>query len=551
MSTFLDKLAELGEANFNEITEAPVQKRIGVLARILSSEDEKAAAKWLADAAKIPFTESFRFDEEFDRRLPVQIFTSGAMLPIKDETGKNGFCIVSCWPIEPRMYRQIEMLCGQYPTTYLGMPSDILGEIGLRFELREDEEDETAKHGEPSMEQPDSETEAAVVKFVNDVIRRALKSRATDIHFEPQRNALRIRYRIDGDLVPIRVPENLVRFQDAIIARLKIMSSLNISEKRRPQDGKISFREGLGIVDIRVSTLPVVHGESVSLRLLVQGKSTPVDLKDLQMFESQLKIAEKALSKPHGIILVTGPTGSGKSTTLSAFLKHLYSPATRLITVEDPVEYEIAGANQSQVHAEIGLTFASILRSILRQDPDIIMLGEIRDSETGDIAIRAAVTGHLVLSTLHTNDAVGSITRLKDIGIEYYMIASALEMVCAQRLVRRLCPHCAKKSDRLNDPLEIEELCRLFKLKEPPPQVQLMEAVGCEHCNGMGFRGRMAVFEILEMSEAIHEAIVRGATESEIRSMASANGMLFLAQDAFLRACLGHTSVEEAIQLIQ
>ena len=282
------------------------------------------------------------------------------------------------------------------------------------------------------------------------------------------------------------------------------------------------------------------------------------------MNEYQLKVAEKALSKPHGIILVTGPTGSGKSTTLSSFLRHVSSPASRLITVEDPIEMniggvnqvqaqteiELAGANQAQVHAEIGLTFASILRSILRQDPDVIMLGEIRDTETGDIAIRAAVTGHLVLSTLHTNDAAGSITRLRDLGIPSYMIASAVEMICAQRLVRRLCPHCAIPSKKYNDPKELESLRKTFGLEKLPEKIQLMSPVGCEHCNGIGYRGRMAVFEIIGMNEEIHEAVVNNALESEIRAIAIRQGMTFLAQDAFIRACAGYTTVEEAMQLI-
>ena len=239
-----------------------------------------------------------------------------------------------------------------------------------------------------------------------------------------------------------------------------------------------------------------------------------------------------------------------ESTTTSSFLRHVSTPTVRLITAEDPVEYDIEGANQSQVNAEIGLTFAAILRSMLRQDPDVIMLGEIRDSETGDIAVRAAVTGHLVLSTLHTNDAVGSITRLRDIGIPSYMVASALEMVCAQRLVRRLCPHCAKLSEKYNKPDELQKLQKLLQIPKLPDEVKLMEPVGCEHCNGIGYRGRMAVFEILGMNEKVHEAIVNDAKESEIRQIALDEGMTFLAQDAFMRACRGLTTVDEAIQLI-
>ncbi|MDR1232952.1 MAG: type II/IV secretion system protein [Puniceicoccales bacterium] len=549
MDILSEKLSELGEENFDRIMATPIQRRAEVLAKALCCESEKQAITWLAENLEIPFLEQFQFDKSYLDTYPSEFLTTYGFLPIADVTGEGKFCVISCWPLEEKTRQQIGVFSGHYPEVCLGVPSEIMGELGIHFGLSSESErfvDVAAQQDDEA----ENEEEAAVVKFVNDVIRRALKSRATDIHFEPQRNFLQIRYRIDGDLVAVRVPENLVKFQAAIISRIKIMASLNISEKRRPQDGKISFRDGKDIVDSRISTLPVVYGESVSLRLLLQGGGAPVSLRDLDMTEYQFKVAEKALSKPHGIILVTGPTGSGKSTTLSAFLRHVYSPTTRLITVEDPVEYEIAGANQAQVHAEIGLTFASILRSILRQDPDVIMLGEIRDSETGDIAIRAAVTGHLVLSTLHTNDAVGSITRLKDIGIEHYMIASAVEMVCAQRLVRRLCPHCAKESEKLNTPDELERLRCLFKVSELPANTKLMEAVGCEHCNGIGFRGRMAVFETLGMNEKIHEAIVNNASESEIRSIAINDGMIFLAQDAFIRACRGLTTVEEAVQLI-
>ncbi|MDR1595386.1 MAG: GspE/PulE family protein [Puniceicoccales bacterium] len=548
MDVLTEKLSELGKENLEKIMAEPVQRRAVVLASVLGSENEKEAIVWLCDVLGIPFVKEFKLSAEYVKKLPSAFFTVNGMLPIQDVTGENKLCMVSCWPVGIKTYQQVEVFCGKRPEIYLGIPQDIISETTSYFGFDKDGATTVDERSEQAEKETDDD--AAVVKFVNDVIRRALRSRATDIHFEPQRNALQIRYRIDGDLVPVRVPENLRKFQAAVTSRVKIMASLNISEKRRPQDGKISFRDGQDIVDIRVSTLPIVYGESISLRLLVQGGNAPVSLSELNMSEYQLKITEKALSKPHGIILVTGPTGSGKSTTLSSFLRHVYSPAVRLITVEDPVEYEIAGVNQAQVHAEIGLTFASILRSILRQDPDVIMLGEIRDTETGDIAVRAAVTGHLVLSTLHTNDAVGSITRLKDIGIASYMIASALEMVCAQRLVRRLCPHCARESEKLNTQKELERLRDLFKLKKLPENIKLMEPVGCEHCNGIGYRGRMAVFEILGMDENIHEATVSGAPESEIRNIATASGMTFLAQDAFARACGGLTTVEEAIQLI-
>ncbi|MDR2628524.1 MAG: Flp pilus assembly complex ATPase component TadA, partial [Puniceicoccales bacterium] len=348
MDILSEKLSELGKENFDKIMSAPIQRRVEILAKALCCEDEKQAIIWLAENLEIPFLEQFQFDKSYIDMYPSEFLNAHGILPISDVTGEGKFCIISCWPLEEKICKQIEMFSGRYPEVCLGVPSEITGELGIHFGLSSEAEhfvDVTT-----TQQEDESKDEAAVVKFVNDVIRRALKSRATDIHFEPQRNFLQVRYRIDGDLVAVRVPDNLVKFQAAIISRLKIMASLNISEKRRPQDGKISFRDGKDIIDIRISTLPVVHGESISLRLLRQGGGAPVSLRDLDMTGYQFKVAEKALSKPHGIILVTGPTGSGKSTTLSAFLRHVYSPTTRLITVEDPVEYEIAGANQAQVH---------------------------------------------------------------------------------------------------------------------------------------------------------------------------------------------------------
>ena len=286
---------------------------------------------------------------------------------------------------------------------------------------------------------------AAIIRFVNEVILKAIVDRATDIHFEPHKETLQIRYRIDGQLVPVRVPDNLRSFQDAIISRIKIMSGINISEKRRPQGGRITFSHGQSDLDIRVSTLPTLYGESVSLRLLNE-KSQPLSMPELGLSSTDEKNVVSVLEKPHGIVLVTGPTGSGKSTSLTAFIRKIHKPERRIMTVEDPVEYEVAGINQTQVNSDIGFNFASALREILRQDPDVIMVGEIRDRETADIAIRASLTGHLVLSTLHTNDAPGAITRLIDMEIEPFLIASSVEMVIAQRLVRRLCMECRKPS---------------------------------------------------------------------------------------------------------
>ncbi|MFR6032244.1 MAG: GspE/PulE family protein [Bacilli bacterium] len=372
----------------------------------------------------------------------------------------------------------------------------------------------------------DSEVEedenAAIIKFVNEMS-RARSPTAQPTYIEPQRDSLIIRYRIDGNLVPVRLPENLVKFKDAIISRIKIMARLNISEKRRPQDGRITFNTRNGEeIDIRVSSLPTLYGESVSLRLLSQ-KSQPVTIEDLGFLPEDVEKIAKPLAPPR-IILVTGPTGSGKSTTLTAFIRRLRSPEIRIITVEDPVEYEVEGVNQTQVQPEIGLTFSSVLRSVLRQDPDVIMVGEIRDRETADIAIRASLTGHLVLSTLHTNDAAGALTRLIDMDIEPFLIASSVEMILAQRLVRRLCgcsvpanydiPYVASCLVSLG--INAAEISNSGTIRKPH---------GCDKCRGIGYYGRVGIFEILLANDDIHAMIVSRKTAQDIRKVAEKHGM--------------------------
>ncbi|MDE6431844.1 MAG: GspE/PulE family protein, partial [Opitutales bacterium] len=391
----------------------------------------------------------------------------------------------------------------------------------------------------------EEDSNAVVIKFVNDLIKRCIHERATDIHFEPQRESLIIRYRVDGDLIIARVPDNLKDFQLAIVSRLKIMARLNISEKRLPQDGKIMFKCDDELIDIRVSTLPAIYGESVSLRLL-NNSFIPKGIENIFLNKKHKNTLKHALASPHGIILVTGPTGSGKSTTLSACLQTIRTPEKRLMTVEDPIEYEISGINQTQINPAIGLTFGHVLRSILRQDPDIIMIGEIRDRETADIAIRASITGHLVLSTLHTNDAVGAITRLCDIGVEKFLLASAMKLVIAQRLVRKLCTYCAIPEDFSKFPRKEAE--QIFATKNFG---NAHRAVGCEHCNNTGFFGRIGVFEFLEINDDIHAAIVADVPESEIRSTAKRNHMRPLKSDILNNIRLGITSISEAIRVIE
>ena len=385
--------------------------------------------------------------------------------------------------------------------------------------------------------------EASIVKFVNQIIWEAHEDRATDIHLEPMESELRIRYRVDGVLHQTPMPPQLKRFQSAIISRIKVMSNMDIAEKRLPQDGRISVRIRGEEIDVRVSTMPTVYGESVSLRLLMRS-SGMFGMDKLGLEPHEQEVLRKLINRPHGILLVTGPTGSGKSTSLYAWLHEINTIDQRILTVEEPIEYEMAGINQIQMRPEIGLTFAVGLRHILRQDPDVIMVGEIRDKETAEIAIRAALTGHLVFSTLHTNDAPGAITRLVDMGIEPFLVASSVEAIVAQRLVRRLCPTC-KRPWPVDEKFLRSISFPLERLKEGT----IHEAVGCEECRRTGFRGRTGIYEVLVVNEAIRQLVVQRTTAGEIKATALRHGMRTLRMDGWTKALHGVSTLEEVLRV--
>ena len=420
---------------------------------------------------------------------------------------------------------------------YYGVGAETLDEMGegepMELELAYDKEI------------TEGDQEASVIKFVNQIIWEAFKDRATDIHFEPQEDELRIRNRIDGILHQIPLPPTLKRFQSAIISRIKVMSGMNISEKRLPQDGRINVRIKGEEIDIRVSTVPTVYGESVSLRLLTRGKIF-LSLDKLGFSPLEEAAIREIIIKPHGIFLVTGPTGSGKSTSLYAFLSAINSVHKRIITVEEPVEYELKGINQIAVRPEIGLTFAMGLRHILRQDPNVIMIGEIRDLETAEIAIRAALTGHLVFSTLHTNDAPSAFTRLIDMGIEPFLITSSVEAIVAQRLLRTLCPVCKAEDKPSEDMMD-----RLGGENEKYRQTRFYRGVGCEECRRTGYQGRTAIYEIMLMSEGLRPLVVDRRPAAELKKMAVAHGMRTLRDDGMRKAALGVTSLEEVLRITQ
>lgn len=383
--------------------------------------------------------------------------------------------------------------------------------------------------------------EASIVRFVNQIIVEADRQGATDIHIEPQETELRIRYRIDGMLHKVDVPPQLNRLKAAIISRIKVMANLDIAEKRLPMDGRIGIRIAGQDIDIRVSTMPAAYGESISLRLLAKSGSF-VKMADLGFNERDFAVVDKIIRRPNGIFLVTGPTGSGKSTSLYSFLHEVNKIDVRIMTAEDPIEYHMAGINQVQMQADIGMTFARALRAFLRQDPDIIMVGEIRDRETAEIAINASLTGHMVFSTLHTNDAAGAFPRLIDMGVEPFLIASAVAGVMGQRLCRRLCPKCMKEV-----PLDM----KYYTLNYAPEKNTVFEPNGCDACSRTGYKGRRALFEVLEVDEEIEGAIVRRENATEIRNRSLAKGMKTLREDGWAKAFRGVTSVKEIMRVTE
>ncbi|GIW71374.1 MAG: hypothetical protein KatS3mg102_0916 [Planctomycetota bacterium] len=384
--------------------------------------------------------------------------------------------------------------------------------------------------------------DAPVIKLVNLIITEAVKKRASDIHIEPFENRLRVRYRIDGICVEQDAPPK--RLQGPIISRIKIMAKMDMAEKRKPQDGRIKMMIQGREIDFRVSSLPARHGESVVLRVLDREKAL-VDLEDLGFHHSDLERFERIIRRPNGIVLVTGPTGSGKTTTLYAALKKLNRPDVKIITAENPVEYNITGINQAQVNHKIGYDFARILRAMLRQAPNIILVGEIRDEETANIAIQAALTGHLVFSTLHTNDAPSTIGRLIDMGVKPFLAASAILAIMAQRLVRRLCEVCKEPID---PPLSLMRAVGLSE--EELGGRQIYGAVGCEECLGTGYRGRVGCYELMEMTPELRDAVFHNATTHRIRELAiSSGGMTTLQRDGVRKVLDGVTTIEEVLRI--
>ena len=455
-------------------------------------------------------------------------------------------------PLDVHTLDDIKLLLGYDVNPVLCSEKDIMDAIkkyyGIGAETVEKIMAETEKDM-PSQAQlrktEDIETlaeDASIIKFVNEILLQAYKDRATDIHIEPFEDELRIRYRIDGILYDAAIPPTVKHLQSAIVSRIKIMSNLNIAERRLPQDGRIKIRVGAEDLDLRVSILPTPHGESVDIRLL--SSLMLYSLQKLGLFKKDLKILDEMIQKPHGIIFVTGPTGSGKTTTLYACLNKINSREKKILTIEDPIEYQLKGITQIQVHPKIGLDFAAGLRSMLRHDPDVMMVGEVRDYETVEITIRVSLTGHLVFSTLHTNDASGAVTRLLDMGIEPYLVSSSVECIIAQRLVRLICNNCREQLS------PSAEMAKEFGVDPKEMRgLKMYRGRGCESCKFTGFKGRTAIYEILVMNEPIREMILARTSSDQIKKKAISLGMRTLRQDGWEKIKMGLTTPDEVIRV--
>ena len=514
----------------------------------LVSESQLASAR--AAQADLPFVEliDFPVDRNAVYLVPAALCRRYQVIPIGIESGV--LTLVMADPDNVFAIDDVRAVARMQITIAVASPSDVRAAID-RYHRADDElndltnalEEESSTTEVVRAGDEPMEDDAPIVRFVNLLISQAIQDKASDIHIEPAEHDLRVRYRIDGVLHEMQSAPKAI--QNGVTSRLKIMSEIDIAERRKPQDGRMSVSHAGRKIDLRVATLPTVWGEKVVMRILDNSSST-LSMENLALLPQNFEAFQRSYRKPYGMILVTGPTGSGKSTTLYTTLSAVAKPEINVITVEDPVEYRMKGINQVQVNPKAGLTFASALRSILRSDPDVVLIGEIRDHETAQIAIEASLTGHLVLSTLHTNDAPSAIVRLTEMGIEPFLVGSALDSVVAQRLARRLCERC-RESYR-HDPDELEGLRFGHDRSQPAPG--LWRPVGCSSCSNTGYRGRIALHEVMTVTEEIERLAVAHASSAEITQVAVSQGMLTLRLDGWEKAKLGLTSIEEIMRVV-
>lgn len=523
--------------------ESQGQKRFGEVIVEMGYMSEIKFAQALAGKLKVPYVDlaSFNIDDEAVSKIPESLAKKHTVIAI-DIVGKR-LTVATDDPINFNILEDVKVITGMDTIPVLATRSAINKAIGDKYTMANiDSVNESlsqfgtdAAADEESKERVES---APIVKLATTIVENSFRAEATDIHIEPFKTFTRIRIRVNGDLVELMSISSAV--QNALATRIKLISGMNIAEKRVPQDGRFSQVVDGTELDVRVSSIPTVNGEKIVIRILSTGQISLRKITDLGMSDYNYKMFESMIKCPHGVMLVTGPTGSGKTTTLYAALGELAKPNVNVITVEDPVEKNIEGINQCQVNAKAGMTFSAALRSILRQDPDIVMIGEMRDQETADIAIRAAITGHLVLSTLHTNDAASTIVRLVDMGVAPYMVATSLIGVVAQRLVKVICPRCRRprmSNEEENDLMHITT------------SVQIYDAVGCQECNGTGYKGRTAIHEIIHCSSGISTLIAEGAGKEQLENAAKKNGTKLLRDNVSELVQAGTTTIDELVRV--
>jgi general secretion pathway protein E len=513
---------------------------------------ERDLAEILAQLLELPIASAADYPAEpiLEDQLGRKFLRDARVIPLRE--AEEGVAVAIVNPLDSYATDAVRFAVGKPILLHVALPADLEaaherlygdGQSGIHqiSEQSQDHIDESLTDDVDRLK--DIASEAPVIRLVNLLITQAVEARASDIHIEPMENEFRVRYRIDGVLRAVESPPQ--RLASAVISRVKIMAKLNIAERRLAQDGRIAMAVRGKDVDLRVATTPTIYGESVVIRILDRGQ-LDLDLVSLGFDDSVLGPFRELLARPHGILLVTGPTGSGKTTTLYSALLEINTVDRKILTVEDPVEYHLKGVNQVQVKPNIGLTFANALRSFLRHDPDILMIGEIRDLETAQIAVQAALTGHLILSTLHTNDAASAVTRLLDMGVEDYLLTSTVNGVAAQRLVRTLCKTCREPYAPIP---ELVEKLHLDRMSDGGP-ITLYRAVGCAECNHTGYRGRTSILEILAMTDAIRQAVLKSADSGAIQKLALENGMQTMAIHGLKKAMAGVTTIDDVLRVV-
>ncbi len=522
-------------------------ERVGSILVKLGLVSDVDVAQGLAVQLEMPLVVRSDFPDEVPGECHIaQRFLKKNKALVLSEDGED-LVVAMADPLDEYVIEALSLVSGKNVISRVGVPSDIEAALDSLYDTsgrdgRDGGGGDAARYLDDVEQLKELAGEAPVIKLVNSLIQRAAESGASDIHIEPFEGQLKVRYRVDGLLREVDAPP--MRSAAAVISRVKIMANLNIAERRLAQDGRFRQRVRGVEYDLRVSTVPTIYGESVVIRLL-RRNSQAMDFDALGFGKEQAQAMRDILETPHGILLVTGPTGSGKSTTLYAALEHLNQPERMIITVEDPVEYNIRGVNQMQVKPQIGLTFANALRSIVRQDPDIIMIGEMRDTETAEIAVQSALTGHLVLSTLHTNDAPGSVMRLLDMGVQDYLLTSAVIAIQAQRLVRTLCAECRESYEPSREVIERLALRRF----QADGIVELCRPTGCDACGGTGYAGRIAIVEILRMSDRIRDLVLKRSSVGDIARVAAEQGMVTMRDDGLAKALAGLTTIEEVLRV--